>query len=139
VEKQMSPSLNPAGLAAIDVHVYAEVSSSGAGSLPPELEQASGSYFKIGEARRPTLPEIAAYYRERRMACVVFTVDAQSATGQPPVPNEEIAEAAAAHPDVIIPFGLRATRRSRSWACPRSSTPARPASAPGHRAGAGSG
>ena len=44
------------------------------------------------------------YYRERAMACVVFTVDAQAATGQPPVPNEEVAQAAAANPDVIIPF-----------------------------------
>jgi predicted TIM-barrel fold metal-dependent hydrolase len=112
----MSPSLNTAGLAAIDVHVHAEVSSSGAGSLPPELEQASGRYFKTGEARRPTLPEIAAYYRERRMACVVFTVDAQSATGQPPVPNEEIADAAAAHPDVIIPFASIDPARGRAGA-----------------------
>jgi predicted TIM-barrel fold metal-dependent hydrolase len=38
------------------------------------------------------------------MACVVFTVDAEAATGTPAVPNEEIAEAAAANPDVIIPF-----------------------------------
>ena len=112
----MSPSLSTAGLAAIDVHVHAEVSSSGAGSLPPELEQASNSYFKIAEAHRPTLPEIAAYYRERRMACVVFTVDAQSATGQPPVPNEEIAEAAAANPDVIIPFASIDPARGRAGA-----------------------
>src|ERR1035438_8465618 len=99
----MSPSrstgaLDVEALAAIDVHVHAEVSGSGSGSLPAELEQASNSYFKIEEARRPTLPQIAAYYRERRMACVVFTVDAESATGQPPVPNEEVAEAAAAKP-----------------------------------------
>ena len=83
----MSPSrstgaLDVEALAAIDVHVHAEVSGSGSGSLPAELEQASNSYFKIEEARRPTLPQIAAYYRERRMACVVFTVDAESATGQ---------------------------------------------------------
>ena len=57
-----------------------------------------------GQARKPTLEEIAAYYRERKMAAVVFTVDAESATGTPPVPNEEVAEAAAANPDVLIPF-----------------------------------
>lgn len=53
------------------------------------------------DARRPTLPEIAAYCRQRRMACVVFPVDAEAATGQPPVPNE-VAEAAAAHSDVLV-------------------------------------
>ncbi|MFE0101918.1 amidohydrolase family protein [Streptomyces sp. NPDC059009] len=92
-------------LTAIDVHTHAEVSSQGAASLSAELDAASSSYFKVeGRDRRPTLPEIATYYRERRMAAVVFTVDAESATGTEPVPNEEVAEAAAAHPDVLIPF-----------------------------------
>jgi predicted TIM-barrel fold metal-dependent hydrolase len=35
---------------------------------------------------------------------VVFTVDAESFTGQARVPNEEIAEAARANSDVLIPF-----------------------------------
>ncbi|AUY54661.1 amidohydrolase family protein [Streptomyces sp. CB01881] len=90
-------------MVAIDVHTHAEVAADGAASLPPELAAAAGRHFGAGH-RHPTVPEIAAYYRERRMACVVFTVDAESATGQPPVPNEEIAEAALANPDVIIPF-----------------------------------
>jgi predicted TIM-barrel fold metal-dependent hydrolase len=34
----------------------------------------------------------------------VFTVDAEAATGVPAIANEEIAEAGAANPDVIIPF-----------------------------------
>ncbi|MFE0137196.1 amidohydrolase family protein [Streptomyces sp. NPDC059037] len=91
-------------LVAIDVHTHAEVSAKGAASLSAELDTASASYFKVEGDRKPTLPEIAAYYRERRMAAVVFTVDAESATGTAPVPNEEIAEAAAQHPDVLIPF-----------------------------------
>ncbi|MFI8369865.1 amidohydrolase family protein [Streptomyces sp. NPDC085466] len=90
-------------LVAIDMHAHAEVSAKGGASLSAELDAAAGAYFKTGH-RHPTLPEIAAYYRERSMACVVFTVDAESATGTPPVPNEEIAEAAAENPDVIIPF-----------------------------------
>jgi predicted TIM-barrel fold metal-dependent hydrolase len=97
--------MNVADLVAIDVHTHAEVSSRGGGSLPADLEAASNEYFKLGARRRPTLEEIAAYYRERRMACVVFTVDAEAATGTPAISNEEIAEAGAAHPDVIIPFG----------------------------------
>ena len=47
---------------------------------------------------------MAAYYRERNMAAVVFTVDAETVTGRPAVRNEEIAEVAAANPDVLIPF-----------------------------------
>src|SRR5262249_30699875 len=84
-------------LVAIDVHTHAEVSSRGGASLADTLNEASAAYFKIDAARRkPTLAEIAAYYRERDMAAVVFTVDAEHATGIPPVPNEEIAEAGAA-------------------------------------------
>ncbi|MFE7712653.1 amidohydrolase family protein [Streptomyces sp. NPDC057486] len=96
--------MNVSELTAIDVHTHAEVSSSGKASLADDLHAASSSYFKVESARKPTLPEMAAHYRERRMAAVVFTVDAEHATGTPPVPNEEVAEAAAANPDVLIPF-----------------------------------
>ena len=92
-------------LVAIDVHTHAEVSSRGGTSLDDTLSEASAAYFGIEAARRaPTLTEIAAYYRERDMAAVVFTVDAEHATGIPPVPNEEVAEAAAASGGVLIPF-----------------------------------
>ncbi|MDG4858663.1 amidohydrolase family protein [Streptomyces sp. T-3] len=97
--------MNPDELVAIDVHTHAEVSSRGTSSLAEDLNDASSAYFKVAPGRRkPTLEEIAAYYRERRMAAVVFTVDAEHATGTPPVPNEEVAKAAAANSDVLIPF-----------------------------------
>ena len=48
---------------------------------------------------------MAAYYRARDMTAVVFTVDATTTRACPPIPNDEIAEAARAHPDVLIPFG----------------------------------
>ncbi|WP_100838775.1 amidohydrolase family protein [Kitasatospora fiedleri] len=96
--------MNPAELTAIDVHTHAEVSAHGRTALDEELNAASSGYFKVAGDRRPTVTELAAYYRERRMAAVVFTVDAEHATGRPPVPNEEIAEAAAANADVLIPF-----------------------------------
>jgi len=108
--------LNPDPLTAIDVHVHAEVSSSGGGALSGELAQAADAYFKLGSPHRPTLPEIAAYYRDRQLACVVFTVDAEAATGTPPVPNEEVAQAAADHPDVIIPFASIDPARGRAGA-----------------------
>src|SRR6266568_3885646 len=85
--------MNVDDLAAIDVHAHAEVSAAGQGSLSAELHDASRALFKA-DRRSPALPEIAAYYRERRMACVVFTVDAEAATGIPGVPNEEVAVAA---------------------------------------------
>jgi uncharacterized protein len=93
-------------LVAIDVHTHAEVSAvTGRGSLTPELERAVDEYFGMRDRKRPTVEQMAAYYRERRMMAVVFTVDATTAMGVPPVPNDEIAEAAHAHPDVLIPFG----------------------------------
>nr|WP_326778485.1 amidohydrolase family protein [Streptomyces sp. NBC_01445] len=113
--------MDVAALTAIDVHTHAEVSSKGRASLDDELNAASSAYFKIEGNRKPTLEETAAYYRERRMAAVIFTVDAESATGTEPVPNEEVAEAAHANPDVLIPFasidpfrgraGIRQARR----------------------------
>ncbi|WP_137990836.1 amidohydrolase family protein [Streptomyces vilmorinianum] len=96
--------MNVDALVAIDVHTHAEVSAQGHASLADHLHDASSAYFKVAGDRKPTVTEMAAYYRERHMAAVVFTVDAESATGTPPVPNEEIAEAAAANSDVLIPF-----------------------------------
>lgn len=106
-------------LQAIDVHVHAERSLGGHSSLPPVLEAAKTAYFGA-DAHQPTVPDIAAYYRERRMAAVVFTVDAESATGHPPIASEEIAEACADHADVLVPFasvdpwkGQAAVRQAR--------------------------
>src|SRR5690349_23866089 len=52
----------------------------------------------------PTTPEVAQYYRERKMAAVIFTVDAESSFGGARITNEEIAEVAAEYNDVLIPF-----------------------------------
>ncbi len=87
---------------AIDVHTHAEVGRAGEDGLRPEWREAAAHYFR--ESGLPTVDDVAAYYRERNMAAVVFTVDAETVTGRPAVPNEEIAEAAAANPDVLIPF-----------------------------------
>jgi uncharacterized protein len=91
-------------LTAIDVHVHVHADQHGHLALDDELNSAAAKYFK-GDPYDPTVPDIAADYRDKKMAAVVFTVDAEAATGQPTLSNEEIAEAAAAHPDVLIPFG----------------------------------
>jgi hypothetical protein len=93
-------------LVAIDVHTHAEVSEvTGCGALSPELTEAADRYFATTHAARPPAREMADYYRERKMMAVVFTVDATTAMGVPPVPNDEIAQAAAENPDALIAFG----------------------------------
>ena len=88
---------------AIDVHTHVEVSTDGHDPIPPELRQASQRYFREGGGT-PTIDDVAAYYREREMAAVVFTVDWESQSGRPPVSNEEVADGANANSDVLIPF-----------------------------------
>jgi uncharacterized protein len=94
-----------AELDAIDVHVHVEQDSHGCFALDQELLDASAGYFKSSEHRTPTLRHIAEYYRGRRTGAVVFTVDATAATGHPALSSEEIADLAAEHADVLIPFG----------------------------------
>ena len=95
--------IDPAAVVAIDVHVHTELSRSGLDPMPPELRAAAKRYFK-SEQPLPTVDDVAAYYRERNMAAVVFMVDWQSRSGRPMIPNEEIAEAARENSDVLIPF-----------------------------------
>ena len=107
-------------LVAIDVHVHVHADHHGHLALDDELNAAAAKYFK-GDPYDPTVPQIAADYRDKKMAAVIFTVDVEAATGQPPLSNEEIADAAAEHPDVLIPFasidpargvaGIRSARR----------------------------
>jgi len=98
------PAIDVEALEAIDVHVHIEVDGHGHSSLPADLADAATRYF-AADAARPDLDSIAAYYRERSMAAVVFTVDAEHHLGHPPLSSAEIAAGAARHNDVLIPFG----------------------------------
>ncbi|RFU21227.1 amidohydrolase family protein [Geodermatophilus marinus] len=90
-------------LVAIDVHTH--VHRSVRGETHAAGAEDMGGYFGIGTMPRYTVPELAQHYRERRMAAVVFGVDSVSQTGEEMVPsNEEVAELAAEHADVLIPF-----------------------------------
>ncbi|TYP90327.1 amidohydrolase family protein [Blastococcus xanthinilyticus] len=91
-------------LVAIDVHVHVHADAHGHLALDDELNAAAAKYFK-GDPYDPTVDDIAADYREKKMAAVIFTVDAEAATGQMTLSNEEIADIAARYPDVLIPFG----------------------------------
>jgi uncharacterized protein len=88
---------------AIDVHVHTERSRSGHDPMPRELREAAERYFGA-QPFRPTIDEVAAYYRERNIAAVVFTVDWELRSGAPQIPSEEIADGAAANADLLIPF-----------------------------------
>ncbi len=94
-------------LVAIDTHVHAEVSC----CQPPDLfgrefDEAADKYFGsvLRWGRRPTIAETVEYYREKRIGMVMFTVDAEANWGRRRIPNEEIAEAAASNPDIMIAF-----------------------------------
>jgi predicted TIM-barrel fold metal-dependent hydrolase len=92
-----------ASVVAIDVHTHTERARDGHDPMPRELRDAAEQYFR-SDGFLPTVDDVAAYYRERNMAAVVFTVDWESRSGIAPIPNEEIAEAAATNSDVLIPF-----------------------------------
>ncbi|MGH3262151.1 MAG: amidohydrolase family protein, partial [Trebonia sp.] len=97
-------SIDLDAVAAIDVHVHVHADQHGHLALDDELNAAAARYFK-GDPYDPTVDDIAADYRGKNMAAVIFTVDAEAATGHAALSNEEIADAAARHPDVLIPFG----------------------------------
>ena len=93
-----------ADLVAIDIHVHAEHSC----RQPPDpiqakFEEAASAYFRTG-AKRPSIPETIAYYRERKIGFVMFTVDTEAGMGIKRISNEEIAEAAADNADIMMAF-----------------------------------
>ena len=98
------PAIDLAAVTAIDMHVHIEVDDHGHASLPDALVAAASKYFKT-EGPRPAVDAIAQYYRERGMAAVVFTVDARTQLNHDPLSSVDIARAASAHADVLIPFG----------------------------------
>jgi len=110
--------MDVASLVAIDVHTHVHRSVTATRNADERLA-AMARYFKT-DAVAFTVDDLAAYYRERKMAAVTFMVDN---VGEAPNPakatNEEIAERAAANDDVIIPFASVDPHRGRAgveWA-----------------------
>jgi uncharacterized protein len=69
--------MNINNLAAIDVHTHAEVSCrQPADAFWHPYEAAASDYFKVG--KRPTISETIAYYRERKIGLIMFTVEVSS-------------------------------------------------------------
>jgi predicted TIM-barrel fold metal-dependent hydrolase len=89
-----------ATVSAIDVHVHTERARAGHDPMPPELREAAAQYFHSDEPL-PTVDDVVAYYGERNMVAVLFTVDWELRSGVPPIPDDEILSADL---DVVIPF-----------------------------------
>jgi uncharacterized protein len=82
---------------AIDVHVHLEPPADGSAA-----DLAARKYFGDSGAARDA-HGLADYYRSRRMACVVFSVD-ERLSGRPQLSNDEVADFAAANADVAMAF-----------------------------------
>src|ERR1043166_3928835 len=96
--------MNLDALIAIDTHTHLEVSCRNPfDNYGEEYDRAADKYFR--SARRPTMDETLAYYREKKIGFVNFTVDAETQMGRRRIPNEEVAEAALENPDIMIAFG----------------------------------
>jgi predicted TIM-barrel fold metal-dependent hydrolase len=98
-----APAIDIEAVTAIDIHTHASLSSvqpRDPCSIP--LDEHMQAYFKA--APTPTNEEVAQYYRERKMAAVIFPVDCEHELGHWRVPNEEVAELAHTYNDCLIPF-----------------------------------
>jgi len=89
-------------LEGIDIHVHPKTE---------EFIRATGAraaqmaaYFKRENAP-VSFEALADQYRGRRMMAVLLNSDDESVSGNPPVPNDTIAEAVRRHPDVFLGFG----------------------------------
>jgi predicted TIM-barrel fold metal-dependent hydrolase len=90
------PRIDPSSLTAIDVHVHLESEERSS------TDDAARGYF--GDSGAPRDPKgLAEYYRSRRMAFVVFTVD-ERLSGRRHVTNDDVLAFAAEHADVAMPF-----------------------------------
>ena len=90
---------------AIDIHTHAEEPCGMHGDDGYDDFQAQmAEYFKSPNKHPPTVPETAAYYRSKKIAAVIFPVDAERETGFRRYNNYEMLEVAADNSDVLIPF-----------------------------------
>ena len=92
-------------LDAIDIHTHVEIDAEGRCAYDDELAAATDRYFNLGPDRIRRVDDLAEHYRRHNTAAVVFTVDAQTASGHRSNSVEELIEGAARNNDVLIPFG----------------------------------
>ena len=100
--------LNIDELVAIDIHTHAEEPCDACRDDGyNEFQTGMANYFKNpagAEGMLPSIQETAAYFRERKIAAVIFPVDAERETGFRRYHNEEVLEIAKDNDDILIPF-----------------------------------
>jgi predicted TIM-barrel fold metal-dependent hydrolase len=102
------PNIDVDALTAIDVHVHA--GTSGKSPAPsdsgPTRDDTLARATQRSGVGGQTPDQTAAYYRERKIACCIWGVDAGGTRGARPgaVTNDEMLEAAERNSDVLIPF-----------------------------------
>ncbi len=92
-------------LIALDVHTHAEepcCPSRDDGYN--EFQEGMQTYFRTGRTYPPDMQETADYFRQRKIGCVIFPVDAERETGFRRYANEEVAKIAAENSDIMLPF-----------------------------------
>jgi len=88
--------IDPATLTAIDVHVHLE--------FPADTAADAAALRYFGESGAPRDPAaVADYYRSRKIACVVFSLD-ERLTGRRYPSNDDVAAFAAEHADIAMAF-----------------------------------
>ncbi len=90
-------------LRAVDFHVHLPTPDWLDGSMAGYVEAAE-AYFR-SPVQRATLDELAERYRQLEVMAVLLAWDAETTTGRPRVPNETVAEACRAYPDVFTGLG----------------------------------
>ena len=101
-------SINLDDILAIDFHTHAEEPCDDCRDDGyNEFQAGMAKYFKNpagASGMLPSMQETAQYYRERKIAAVIFPVDAERETGFRRYHNEEVAQIAAENDDILIPF-----------------------------------
>jgi predicted TIM-barrel fold metal-dependent hydrolase len=112
--------MNADDLLAIDFHTHAEEPCNHARDDGyNDFQAGMAAYFRNPagtEGMLPTVPQTAAYFRERRIGAVIFPVDAERETGFHRYSNEEVARIAAENADILIPFASIDPAKGRAGA-----------------------
>ena len=91
---------------AIDFHTHAEEPcNSCRDDGYNEFQAGMAKYFRNPagvDGMLPTVPQTAAYYRERNIAAVIFPVDAERETGFHRYSNEDVAKLCAENDDILM-------------------------------------
>src|SRR5690349_14396602 len=99
---QRTSQIKASEISAIDVHVHAMTFEAEPGAAGNTFGESASKYFGA-ETKPRGWESLGPYYRERRMAAVIFSVD-EPLSGAPFLGNSKVVSIAAEHPDILIPF-----------------------------------